>query len=722
MSDEREVWLPIPGFPGYEASNSGGIRSYFRSSSKTLAVEPHGLRPKTDHRGYLAVTLYRERRRAHRTVHSLVALTFVGPRPDGMDVNHIDADKTNARASNLEYVTRRDNIRHAASLGLMPTGRRNWNCKIGPENAAVIKRELANGVSQRALARRFGVSQGAIQNIIKGIAWRYVAAAAAAWLVLSSPAAADWYTEGTPTPLKADAKPLPAGANSAKFIRAEDWNNFVKSPTEQLRTKVKGLESSVSNIVLGNPNANDVAVTATGSTTARALKDRAADVVNVKDYGAKGDGSDDTAAFSAALAAGLNIYVPAGVYRTGQIVLRTGQRLVGAGRYATEIRPTDNNASVILIDRDAGVTTGYAVEVSGLRINGYDTGTGHGIEATAANLGAVGMRLHDLRIEHVGGDGIHLESVWSSRIDDVFVDRVGGDGFFIRTSILGTTLTNCYARVVGATKAGFRIVNGYATLIGCNGIDTTGGVYSPYWGVFGSSIAQGDSENGTARITFIGNNVEDFGDTGILIKNDSECSFFGNSFLAPATGTVRAVRFLNTAINQTSLWGPGNRIQTKGAAWTNGLPLHFTYVPMVRIGKGSGDFVGGWYEGGGYGTSIPIIMQGEVNVGTTRIRGGLIVTSTDGGGASIKNIFSGSANWTPSIANGAVGSYGPITVTNAIVGDAVFVGFSQVAPAGVLLSGAVTAAGQVTVTARNDSGGAWSPAQGLLRVFVFQHY
>ena len=62
-------------------------------------------------------------------------------------------------------------------------------------------------------------------------------------------------------------------------------------------------------------------VTSTGSTTGRSLKDRFADVVNVKDFGAVGDGvADDTAAIASAIASiadiGGIVYFPQGIYTT----------------------------------------------------------------------------------------------------------------------------------------------------------------------------------------------------------------------------------------------------------------------------------------------------------------------------------------------------------------------------------------------------------------------
>lgn len=83
--------------------------------------------------------------------------------------------------------------------------------------------------------------------------------------------------------------------------------------------------------------------------------------------------------------------------------------------------------------------------------------------------------------------------------------------------------------------------------------------------------------------------------------------------------------------------------------------------------------------------------------------------------------LTGTATWDPaSIADSAFTST-TVTVTGAVVGDTVNVGFSNAVPAGALLVGAVTAANTVTVTLFNKTGGAVDLASGTLRVDVWQH-
>lgn len=52
-------------------------------------------------------------------VHRLVLQTFIGP-SEGREVNHINGVKDDNRLENLQWVTHRDNIKHAVESGLMP--------------------------------------------------------------------------------------------------------------------------------------------------------------------------------------------------------------------------------------------------------------------------------------------------------------------------------------------------------------------------------------------------------------------------------------------------------------------------------------------------------------------------------------------------------------------------------------------------------------------------
>lgn len=81
--------------------------------------------------------------------------------------------------------------------------------------------------------------------------------------------------------------------------------------------------------------------TAAGSTEQRLLSDRFADVVNVKDFGAKGDGeTDDTAAIQLALNRAGKVFIPAGVYLVSGLFVKSDTVFFGTGIDSTIIRAT----------------------------------------------------------------------------------------------------------------------------------------------------------------------------------------------------------------------------------------------------------------------------------------------------------------------------------------------------------------------------------------------
>lgn len=106
-----EEWKPISYLNNkYEASSFGRIRN-----AKTGKV----LKQFTDLHGYLILTTRPEPYSQTNTrVHQAVADAFLGPRPKGFVVNHIDGNKLNNTPSNLEYVTPSENNIHALKTGL----------------------------------------------------------------------------------------------------------------------------------------------------------------------------------------------------------------------------------------------------------------------------------------------------------------------------------------------------------------------------------------------------------------------------------------------------------------------------------------------------------------------------------------------------------------------------------------------------------------------------
>jgi hypothetical protein len=100
---QGEVWLPVLGVNGFEASNTGQVRN--AHTGKTLSQSSSGA-------GYLKVQFYKDGERIQRNVHRVIAEAFLGLR-EGMQVNHIDGDKTNNALTNLEWVTKSQNEQHS---------------------------------------------------------------------------------------------------------------------------------------------------------------------------------------------------------------------------------------------------------------------------------------------------------------------------------------------------------------------------------------------------------------------------------------------------------------------------------------------------------------------------------------------------------------------------------------------------------------------------------
>jgi hypothetical protein len=230
----------------------------------------------------------------------------------------------------------------------------------------------------------------------------------------------------------------------------------------QRASKYSAFDSSGNPIAVDATSASGTTVTASGSTAARLLADRFADWVNVKDFGAIGNGTaDDTTAINNAIAAisstGGVVYFPRGVYRTVSTITltTTGTRLIGEGCAglgnattdaagvvgtgtvggATRIVGDFTAGAVIHIQIDHCAIIGMTIDGSATRKAAAMTTTNVGIRIEAPDtLNAYASRflLQNLRVCNQPSHGyLIVNGIVCSRVDMCHADHVNGHGLFI---------------------------------------------------------------------------------------------------------------------------------------------------------------------------------------------------------------------------------------------------------------------------------------------------
>jgi len=107
----KEIWKDIEGYPNYKISNMGNVYSNNISRNLRLMVGTHG---------YYVVNPSANGRQKCLCVHVLVADHFLTSDGGYECVNHIDGNKLNNKAVNLEKVTYKENSQHAYDTGLQP--------------------------------------------------------------------------------------------------------------------------------------------------------------------------------------------------------------------------------------------------------------------------------------------------------------------------------------------------------------------------------------------------------------------------------------------------------------------------------------------------------------------------------------------------------------------------------------------------------------------------
>ncbi|MDL2254308.1 HNH endonuclease [Ruminococcaceae bacterium OttesenSCG-928-I18] len=112
----REIWRDVADYEGlYRVSNLGNVirlKSQWNPGTGKYSRPERVVTQRKNNKGYFMVDLWKNNCRQQCLVHRLVAQAFVDNPEHCNIVNHIDENKTNNCASNLEWCTQKHNMNH----------------------------------------------------------------------------------------------------------------------------------------------------------------------------------------------------------------------------------------------------------------------------------------------------------------------------------------------------------------------------------------------------------------------------------------------------------------------------------------------------------------------------------------------------------------------------------------------------------------------------------
>lgn len=125
---------------------------------------------------YLSVCLRKDSVGKEKLIHRLVALNFIPNPLNKREVNHKNGIKTDNRIENLEWCTPSENCKHSYVIGLSfhegIKGEKHPKAKLNQRQ--VIEIRGTRGLTQRAIAKKYGVALSTIHSILKRKNWKHI--------------------------------------------------------------------------------------------------------------------------------------------------------------------------------------------------------------------------------------------------------------------------------------------------------------------------------------------------------------------------------------------------------------------------------------------------------------------------------------------------------------------------------------------------------------------
>ena len=459
-------------------------------------------------------------------------------------------------------------------------------------------------------------------------------------------------------------------------------------------------------------------VTAAGSTEGRSLSDRFADIVNVRDFGALGDGStDDTAAMQDAHDTGKIVIYPPGRYKFTRITMDTGG-IIGAG-LSTILDSTDTTTGNVILHNGED-STGLLVNELGaifrdfyLRVNtATQKASGNGIKidpgAVVENYRTV---VQNVTIRNIP-TCLYFTNCSFINVRDCYFAFYSDYGIYEDQAVAAfedngdNCLTDNYFYTNRPNAFGIKYRGGGGKIRGCKinggliGIDISPLRSSSIVMVQGNSI-EGQTINCIRFIVEGGAATTDFSQVMIQDNqlNGYACAGPVVAITPGAAITLKdlmmtgnVIQFFTDLANAVDIRKTDRFTVANNTIWCNGLGYRGFFINADAIN----------------GQMTENRVHGFTSAHTLNNSTSVVQTQTVGTGSATYD--------PPNLADGA-GATTTVGVTGAALGDIAFASFS-IDTVGITITAWVSAADTVSVRFQNESGGAVDMASGTLRARV----
>lgn len=134
-------------------------------------------RPDNSGDGYACFTAGKKGNRRRVRTHTIVGKLFVENPNNYPELDHLDNNRMNPSASNLEWVTHQENVKRAHERGSYNgryIGEKNPKAKLNENIVDCIRKDFANGLTQNKISQKYNVPWSTVHNIVTYQTWKCV--------------------------------------------------------------------------------------------------------------------------------------------------------------------------------------------------------------------------------------------------------------------------------------------------------------------------------------------------------------------------------------------------------------------------------------------------------------------------------------------------------------------------------------------------------------------